>query len=309
MQEFVVTALSVHMPNVMRWAGGIARLLRQHQISLAGKGTGSAGTDALTLADLSLQEMIVAALRDCDPIFRHCSIDAEETTGDLHLFPDNAPLTIGIDPIDGTRKYRDHAGHGYSIMLHLRNKTEVVYSLVFIPELGPAGWWVEAVGDRIVCGPDDPGRRAEDVLRSLPAISVPAHPVSKTIYVNGFRSNEQEVVNRLRQAGLNGLMSDELPSCPYDLIAKGELAGVLLHSPNVYDFPVILHLMQIIGGQGVFVRDRHAVNFRDLWLDPKASMRRLRGIVACATNSADLQVLCDLSQDWHSDRYREGDQL
>lgn len=306
MQEFVTTALSIHMPRIMRWAGGIARLLRQHQISLAGKASGSAGTDALTLADLTLQELLVAGLRDSDPIFRHCRIDAEETTGDLSAFPDVAPLTIGIDPIDGTRKYRDRAGSGYSIMLHLRTETDVVYSLVFIPEQGPAGWWVEATGDRIVSGPDDPSRPAEDVLRSLPTVNVPASTASKAFYVNGFRGNDLEAARQVSGRGLHGLTSDQLPGCPYELIARGELSGALVHSPNVYDFPVIMQLTQMIGGQTVFVESGQAVHFRDLWMDPMARMLRLRGIVACSSTEEDLRILCDLARNWHPDRYHDG---
>lgn len=309
MQEFVTTALSVHMPKIMRWCGGIARLLRQHQISLAGKASGSAGTDALTLADLTLQELLVAALRDSDPIFRHCRIDAEETTGDLSAFPNHAPLTIGIDPIDGTRKYRDHAGNGYSIMLHLRTESAVVYSLVFIPEQGAAGWWVEATGDRIVSGPDDPRRPAEDVLRSLPALDLPARSASKTFYVNGFRDKDVEAARRVSERGLHGLTSDQLPGCPYELMARGELAGALLHSPNVYDFPVILQMTQILGGQCVFIETGEPVHFRDLWLDPMARMLRLRGIVACSSAVEDLQVLCDLARNWPPDRYQDRDDL
>ncbi|MBC8117507.1 MAG: inositol monophosphatase, partial [Candidatus Saccharimonas sp.] len=107
MHDYLITALSVHLPSVLRWAGGIARELRQHNIAVGGKNSGSATTDALTLADLTIQGLIVSALRDCDPIFRHCRIDAEESTGDLARFPNDADFTIGIDPIDGTKKYRD----------------------------------------------------------------------------------------------------------------------------------------------------------------------------------------------------------
>lgn len=308
MQEFVSTALAVHMPRIMRWAGGIAKLLRQHQISLEGKASGSAGTDALTLADLTLQELLVAALRDSDPIFRHCRIDAEESTGDLAAFPETAPLTIGIDPIDGTRKYRDHAGNGYSVMLHLRTGSTVVYSLVYIPEQEAAGWWVEVNDGRIVSGPDDPRRPAEDVLRSLPAVNpVPSAP--KTYYVNGFRDKDPEAARRVRETGLHSLTSDQLPGCPYELIARGDLAGALLHSPNLYDFPVIMQMTQLLGGQCVFVENGQAVHFRDPWLDPKARMLRVRGIVACSSDVEDLRVLCDLARNWNQDRYQDSHDL
>ncbi len=309
MQEFVITALSVHMPNVLRWAGAVARLLRHHNIGLESKGTGSPGTDALTLADLSLQELIVSALRDSDPIFRHCRIDAEESTGDLAAFPADAPLTIGIDPIDGTRKYRDHAGDGYSVMLHLRSKESVLYSLVFIPEQGPQGWWVEATGDRIVSGPDDPSRPALDVLRSLPPIDLGSPPSTKTIYVNGFQRRDTEAARRVMAAGLTGISPDQLPGCPYELLASGRLGGALVHSPNLYDFPVTSHLAKLFGGNAVFVQSGEPIDFQEIWLDPKSKMLRLRGIVACSANPDDLQALCDLARDWHPDRYHDGDAL
>ena len=309
MQEFVITALSVHMPNVLRWAGGIARLLRGHQIGLESKGTGSAATDALTLADLSLQDLIVSALRDSDPIFRHCRIDAEETTGDLAAFPQQAPLTIGIDPIDGTKKYRDHAGDGYSVMLHLRTAEEVIYSLVFIPEHGPHGWWVEATGDRIVSGPDDPTRPAGDVLRSLPALDrAPVAPFGK-IYVNGFQRQNAEVVQRLTAAGFQGILAEQLPGCPYELLARGELSGALVHSPNLYDFPVTSHLARLFGGKSVFVRSGEPLRFDAPWRDQKANMLRVTGIVACSGNGDDVVKLTELTRGWHSDRYHAGESL
>ena len=309
MQDFVITALSVHLPNVLRWAGGIARLLRQHKIGLESKGTGSAATDALTLTDLSLQELIVAALRDSDPIFRHCRIDAEESTGDLSAFTSDAPLTIGIDPIDGTRKYRDFAGNGYSVMLHLRSKDAVVYSLVFIPEQGAHGWWVEAREGTIVSGPDDPSRSALDVLRSLTPIDLATPPTSKMIYVNGFVHRNAEVASRVTVAGIPAVTSDQLPGCTYDLLARGQLSGALVHSPNIYDFPVTSHLTQLFGGKSVFVETKREIDFREIWLDSKAKMLRIRGIVACSTNSDDLDTLCNLARHWSQDRYEEGDGL
>jgi 3'(2'), 5'-bisphosphate nucleotidase len=307
MQDFVITALSVHLPNVMRWAGSVARLLRQHNISLPGKGSGSASTDALTLADLSLQELIVSALRDTDPIFRYCRIDAEETTGDLGKFAREADLTIGIDPIDGTRKYRDHAGDGYSVMLHLRSKQRVLYSLVFIPEKGEHGWWVEVTGSQVKSGPDDPSRPAVDVLRSLQLVDRPSP--SKTIYINGFLRRNADVAARIAQLGLTALLPEQLPGCVYELLATGELSGALVHSPNVYDFPVTSHLTQAYGGTALFVADKRPFDFRDIWLDERAHMLRVRGIVACNSNSEDLQALCELASTWNSDRYHDGESL
>ena len=82
----VIAALRQHAPPLLRWAGAIARRLRQFNIALTGKHSGNANTDALTLADLTVQELLVAGLRDADPILKTCRIEGEETTGDLAAF-------------------------------------------------------------------------------------------------------------------------------------------------------------------------------------------------------------------------------
>jgi 3'(2'), 5'-bisphosphate nucleotidase len=79
----LLSSLSQQLPPVMRWAGSIARRMRNFNIALEGKHSGSANTDALTLADLTVQELLVGALRDGEAVFRQCRIEAEESTGDL----------------------------------------------------------------------------------------------------------------------------------------------------------------------------------------------------------------------------------
>lgn len=309
MHEFLITALSTHLPPVLRWAGSVARRLRGHNISLSGKTSGSEATDALTLADLSLQELIVSALRDCDPIFRHCRIDAEESTGDLDRFPADAEFTIGIDPIDGTKKYRDGPGGAYSVMLHLRSKTTVLYSLVYQPEQGKHGWWVEARDDQIISGPDDHARSAIDVLRSLSPVSVPLLSPTPRIYMTGFMQSEPEVTRRIRELGIDPQWWNTAAETPYQLFASGTLCGALIHSPNVYDFPVSLHLCRILGGDAVWVHNGESVHFRETWLDDKSDMLRLPGIVACSTDHTILEQLTDLARHWNPNRYRTGTDL
>lgn len=291
------------MPAVMRWAGAVARRLRGFNIGLTGKTSGSALTDALTLADLTLQELLVAALRDCDPIFRTCQIEAEETTGDLARFPEQADLVISLDPIDGTKQYRDKTGNGYAVMLHLRSKDTVHYSLVFVPEKGEHGWWVEAHGDRIVCGPDDPARQARDVLQSLPPITTATRPDSRQIYLIGFQQRDVAAAQAVSAAGLVGVAPDDMPGSIYELLARGEFGGSLIHSPNVYDFPVSLHLARILGGDAVWVHNGEPVHFGETWLDDRADMLRLPGIVACSANRETLATLCRVAKDWNGERY------
>src|SRR6266849_3618095 len=110
----LIAALAAQLPPAMRWAGSVARRMRGFNIALKGKHSGSSNTDALTLADLTVQELLVGALRDGDPLCRQCRIEAEESTGDLARFAADGEYTLALDPIDGTKQYRDKTGNGYS---------------------------------------------------------------------------------------------------------------------------------------------------------------------------------------------------
>lgn len=301
----VVNALMTQMPPVMRWCGAVAKRLRQFNIALGGKSSGSAMTDALTLADLTVQEIIVAALRDTDPIFRECRIEAEEENGDLAIFSTDSPYTIAIDPIDGTKQYRDKTGNGYCCMLSLRSVDTLHYSLVYVPEDGPTGRWVQAVGNTVVCGPDDTSRPAIDVLRSLPASIRHENPRPNRIYLIGFQKDDPARADLVTQTGLEGVASDDMPGSIYDLIARGDFAGSLIHTPNVYDFPVSLQISRILGGDSVWAHNGQPVNFSELWVDDRADMLRLPGIVATSPYPDVLEKLVPLAKDWNQVRYHD----
>jgi 3'(2'), 5'-bisphosphate nucleotidase len=304
--QAITDALSQHMPPVCRWAGSMAQQMRGFEISVVGKKTsGSASTDALTLADLALQELLVAALRDSDPILRQCRLEAEESTGDLKRFALEGPYTLALDPIDGTKQYRDRSGNGWCVMLNLRSHETVHYSLVFIPECGETGTWVEAVGDRIVCGADDPNRPATSVLRDLTPLDPQTRPDSQKIYLTGFLDQEAAMVQAVNSAGLEGYTSDRMPGSMYELFARGTFGGALIHTPNVYDFPVTLHLARLLGGDALWVHNQEPVHFETLWVDDRAHMLRLPGIVACSANRATLATLCNLAKTWDPMRYRD----
>ena len=301
----LIAALRSQMPSAMRWAGGIAKRLRGFDIALEGKSSGSSNTDALTLADLSLQEMLVAALRDGPPLLRQCRIEAEETTGDLHRFASAGEFVISLDPIDGTKQYRDRTANGYCVMLHLRDATTVHYSLVYLPESCPDGEWVEVVGDEIVCGPDDPDRPARDVLDALSPINPSMRPDSPRIYLIGFQQRDQERASAVTGTGLVGVAPDDMPGSIYPLLATGEFGGSLIHSPNVYDFPVSLQIARALGGNAVWVHNGEPVHFRETWNDERADMLRLPGIVACSGNMRTVETLCRLAKDWSPKRYED----
>jgi 3'(2'), 5'-bisphosphate nucleotidase len=299
----VAEALSAHMPEVLRWAGAIARQLRKFNIGLSGKTSGSAETDALTLADLTVQELVISALRDRSPLFRECRIEAEESNGDIGRFATESELTIALDPIDGTKQYRDHTGNGYAVMLHLRDRDTLHYSLIFVPEAGEHGTWVEAIGSRIVVGPDDPNRPAVEVLDELTPITPQTRPNSKNIYLIGFQKRDRERADAVTAAGLQGFAPDDMPGSIYPLLARGDFGGSLIHSPNVYDFPVSLHIARILGGDAVWADTGEPVHFRETWLDDRANMLRLPRIVACAVDRSMLQMLCRVAQGWSPNRY------
>ena len=299
----LLSILSANLPGVFRWAGAVARQLRHHDVGIAGKGSGVADTDALTLADLSLQELLVAALRDMGPAVRGCRIEAEEVTGDLGRFARESDWVLAIDPIDGTREYRDHSGNGYAVMLHARTAETIRYSLVYLPEEGAEGTWLEVGDDRLVLGPDDWTRPARAVLDALPPLATDRHPTSRRILVSGFLRRDAERAQAVSAAGLEGVVDDGTLESLYPLIARGALGGALFHTPNVYDFPVCIHLARRLGGDAVWVHEGRPVDFRTLWRDERASMLRLPGIVACAADREMLATLIDVARPWGRDRY------
>jgi len=303
MNNDLISLLSAHLPSVFRWAGALARQLRRHDIALGGKNSGVADTDALTLADLSVQELLVAALRDMGPIVRQCRIEAEEASGDLGRFADEGDWVLGIDPIDGTRKYRDRTGDSYAVMLHARTPETVHYSLVYLPEEGTEGTWLEARDDRIVLGPDDPTRAARAVLDALPSIAVHERQESRRILVNGFLGRDEERARAVSAAGLEGVLDADIPGSLFPLMARGDLGGALIHTPNVYDFPVCLHLARLLGGDAMWVHEGRRVDFRRLWRDGRANMLRLPGIVACARDRRVIATLVDVARHWSAERY------
>lgn len=308
--EAVIRALQASLPAVMRWGGAIAARMRQYNIAVDGKASGNANTDALTLADLTVQELLVAALRDADPVLRQCRIEGEETTGDMQRFAQDSQLAIAIDPIDGTKQYRDRTGNGYSIICHLHDATTPLYSLVFAPEMGPTGTWVEVLEGRIVCGPDDASRSARTVLDGLPDLTAPRSSPGPGVYLIGFQHRDAQRAREVdtvpwKQGTLAGRTSDEMAGSIYPLQATGEYVGSLIHSPNIYDFPVSMHIARVRGGDAVWVHNRQPVHYGSLWLDHRAGMLRYPGIVACSEDAACIDALCCLAKDWNPERYAE----
>ncbi|MEZ6124815.1 MAG: inositol monophosphatase family protein [Planctomycetaceae bacterium] len=304
-RDQIIAALKTCLPSVMRWSGAVAKRLRQFNIAVEGKSSGNSNTDALTLADLSVQELLVAALRDADPILRKCRVEGEESTGDMALFSADAELAIAIDPIDGTKQYRDRSGNGYSIIAHLHDSETPYYSLVFAPEMGDQGTWVEVGPDGLKCGPDDTSQPARSVLDQMPDLSRDRNASGRGVYLIGFQQRDAERARQVDGLGLTGRTSDEMQGSIYPLMSTGEYAGSLIHSPNIYDFPVSMHIARLLGGDAVWVHNRQSVHYRELWMDDRADMLRFPGIVACSEHESVNRQLCDLAADWNPVRYAD----
>ena len=298
-----IPVLAAELPRVVRWAGALARQLRRHDIAIGGKASGFADTDALTLADLSVQELLVSALRDMGPDVRGCRIEAEETTGDLRRFASQSDWVLGIDPIDGTREYRDRVGNRYAVMLHARTPETVRYSMVYLPEEGPEGTWLEVRDDRIVLGPEDHARPARAVLDAITPVGVDQPRHNRRILVSGFLGRDAECAREVSAAGLEGVLGNDTPGSLFPLVASGYLGGALFHTPNVYDFPVCMHLARVLGGDAIRAHDGRRADFREVWRDERANMFRLRGIVACAVDRGVLATLVDVARSWSIERY------
>ena len=89
-------------------------------------------------------------------------------------------------------------------------------------------------------------------------------------------------------------------------MANGYLGGALFHTPNVYDFPVCMHLARALGGDAVRTSDGRPVDFGGVGLDERSSMFRLPGIVACAIDRRVIATLVDVARNWSPERYEVG---
>jgi len=156
------------------------------------------------------------------------------------------------------------------------------------------------------CGEDDPTRPADVVLKSIPPVDPQTLPDAKEFYLIGFQGEDREKAQLVTDAGLLGRTADQMPGSIFELVSRGKYGGSLIHSPNIYDFPVTLHIARILGGDALWVHNREPVHFRDLWNDERLDMLRLPGIIACAVNKESLNTLCDLAADWNPDRYAAG---
>src|SRR4030095_6832942 len=118
-----------------------------------------------------------------------------------------------------------------------------------------------------------------------------------------FPGHNDRRAREVTRTGLAGIVGADMSGSLYPLMARGEVAGAVVHTPNVYDFPVCLHLARLLGGDAVWVHDGRPVDFRHAWRDERANMLRLPGIVACARDPRVVATLMDVARHWTAERY------
>lgn len=284
----LIQTLAARLPDVVRWCGALARQLRKHDVAVEGKGSGYAPTDALTLADLGIQEILVDALRDFGPEFHQCRLELEESTGDTAAFATESPLTIAIDPIDGTKHFRDGTSDGYGIIISLRRSDSSLYSLGYFPEQGRVGEWVEVNGGRIIHALEDTSMPARRVLDAAETLAADAVARSNAVWVTGYRTDPDLVAKHLTQEGFKTVMSDGRSEHICTELVKGRIDGMLMNRPGVYDAPMWMHVVTALGGSECWAHNGERVDFRDSWYDEGSKGLRLSGAIACARDQGQL---------------------
>jgi fructose-1,6-bisphosphatase/inositol monophosphatase family enzyme len=137
-------------------AGCIARRFQGETRTMQKTGKETPEGAALTLADLTAQDVILIALKK---EFSQCSLDAEEDTLTRTHFASegtNTPLMV-IDPIDGTLNY-SQGSEDYAVMGGWVEKNIFTQALVHYPAFGEtfrawkgAGAWHVKEGGKKVC--------------------------------------------------------------------------------------------------------------------------------------------------------------
>src|SRR5207245_1523486 len=107
---------------------------------------------------------------------------------------------------------------------------------------------------------------------------------SRRILVSGFRGCDAERAQAVSAAGLEGVLGHDTRGSLFPLVANGYLGGALFHTPNVYDFPVCIHLARALGGDAIRAHDGRRVELREVGGAELAHVVGLPGIVACAAD-------------------------
>jgi fructose-1,6-bisphosphatase/inositol monophosphatase family enzyme len=125
-------------------AGAVALHLQGHVQNMGKQGSGTPEGDALSVADLATQDVLLLRLVES---FAGIAVDAEEETRVVQRFAPAAPHRplIVLDPIDGSLNYLS-GSPDYAVMGALIEHDRYVASVVHFPVLDATYWAIRGGG-------------------------------------------------------------------------------------------------------------------------------------------------------------------
>ncbi len=181
--------------------------------------TGDSGTDIVTEADFSVQELLLQKMSETDLI--NCRLLAEEKTESAKLFNEKGKHYLSIDPIDDTAIYAKGNKH-FSTIISLHDGKKFLYMFVYFPAWE---WTHKMVNSRCsVSGktPDLPSSIQDTVVfwSGNPQQNIP-----------------KDVLDKLNEKGIKFVLVRDvnLDVGSIGMFASGKVAGVYQEDPNTYD--------------------------------------------------------------------------
>lgn len=117
---------------VLLEAGVVAWEMQARAQSLRGKDTGNAAADALTNADLAVQELILEAVLKTP--LKAAKSACEEDTALVAQLAGEEELWLGIDPINNTKEYQ-RGGKFWNLIFQIHGPEMPLYTFTYYPVL------------------------------------------------------------------------------------------------------------------------------------------------------------------------------
>lgn len=114
-------------------AGGYSAYVQHRVGTHAAKDGATTFHHALSDADLTIQSYLEVVLLARFPTVSFFSEEGDQSLN-VKYFPENSPLEVLLDPIDGTRSYIDNRTH-YQVIVTIHDDKEIVGALCYQPRL------------------------------------------------------------------------------------------------------------------------------------------------------------------------------
>lgn len=218
-------------------AGDLAADMQQ-EIIQAGRhhqklATGNAAIDIVSEVDFLSQEMILSQLAKTP--LSDCRLFAEEDTALTEVFAKDAPFTITLDPLDGTKRFTE-GGKIFSVVIQLHDQERPRYTFIYYPRLR---YWMRMDRDKQTAS----GPVPRDIYRPVAPRTIVATSI---LYDDG---PPPPVLAQLEGQGYELQTSGKIgPGLGSNwCYLQGDVAGYFSQSRNVYDGGVACHAAYIRG--------------------------------------------------------------